>query len=92
MNLQKRVEELEHRVGASDETLLILITSFVGCDQEKSGADRAIYREVTCYRALSRDREWLRAPGESLADLKARMNAELSAEGHKVYAVCECYD
>lgn len=55
------------------------------------GTGRAIHHEVTGYSALGRDRTWTRAPGEPVEAMKARVESELRGEGHKVYAVCECY-
>jgi hypothetical protein len=91
MNLEKRVEQLEQRMG-TDNDFKLLIVSFVGCNPDKSGLDRQIRHEVTGYSASGRDRKWNRGPGESAEELKARMECELRAEGHKVYAVCECYE
>lgn len=90
MNLEKRVEQLEQRIGMADDFLLIII-SFLGADPEKIGPERAIEHEVIGYSATGRDRKWHRLDGESKEALKTRMEAELRAEGHKVYAVCECY-
>lgn len=90
MNLEKRVEQLEHRI--QPEATMILILAWVGCDPEKSGSERAIRREVAGYSASGRDGGWWRAPGESVEQLKARMQADVRSEGCKVYVVWECYD
>jgi hypothetical protein len=90
MNLEKRVEQLEQRMG-TDSDFRLLVVSFLGCDPEKSGPERQIRYEVTGYSASGRDRKWNRGPGESVEELEARLERELRAEGHKVYAVCECY-
>jgi hypothetical protein len=90
MNLEKRVGQLEQRMGASNDFLLMII-SLIGCDPEKIGPERPIYREVTGYSASGRDRTWPRRPGESEQELKGRVEEELRAEGHRVYLVCECY-
>lgn len=90
MNLEKRVEELEQRRGTPDDMIFIVI-SFLGCDPAKTGSERAIEHEVTGYSASGRERHWEREPGEAVQDLRARIKQELRHEGHKVYAVCECY-
>ena len=63
----------------------------MGTNPEKIGPERAIEYEVTGYSAMGRDRKWHLQPGESKEQLKARMEADLWSEGHKVYSVCECY-
>jgi len=90
MNLTKRLEQLEARLGKVDDFLLIVV-SLIGCDPDKIGPERAIRRAPIGYSAASRDRKWLPHQGESLDDLRARMELELRAEGHKAFLVCECY-
>jgi hypothetical protein len=91
MNLEKRVEQLEQRIATSDDFMLVVI-SLLLADPEKIGPERAIHREVVGYSALWRDRKWDRHEGESPEELRARLEAELKAEGHTAYGVCERYD
>lgn len=88
MNLQKRIEELEHRIGVNEDFLLIVITFLTPEEKVASGADK----RLVGYCSIGRDdRKWFRQPGQSVADLKAAVERELREEGHKVYAVSECY-
>lgn len=91
MNLEKRVEQLEQRLGSQDDFMLIVI-GLLGCDPEKMGPERIVEREVTGYSATGRNRRWVRQPGESLEAVKARIEQDVRTEGHKVYSVCECYE
>lgn len=90
MSLTKRVEDLERRIGTADGFLLFIVR-FVGCDPEKMGPERAIYREPCGYRDVNGGRTWMPEAGESGLELKARVESELRTEGYKAYAVCECY-
>lgn len=90
MSLEKRVIQLEQRLGSPDDFVLFVISA-LGCDPAKIGPERVIEREVVGYSASGRSREWSRDPGETAAALKERVERDVRAEGHKVYVVCECY-
>jgi len=92
MNLEKRVEQLEHRIGKADDEFVLMVICALGCDPDKLGAERAIHYPVVGYSAIGCNRKWLPAEGESIAALKERMEKELRSEGHKVFAVAECYE
>jgi hypothetical protein len=90
MNLEKRIEQLEHRMGQEGDFLLMVIAA-MGCDPGKTGPERVIQHEVAGYSAVGRDRTWTLQPGQSAEHLRALIERELKAEGYKAYAVCECY-
>jgi hypothetical protein len=91
MTLEKRVTELERRVGQEDDFSLFVIAA-IGCDPDKLGPERALYRKVTGYEAAGTNRAWPLQPGETADQLKERIEQELRAEGRRAFAVCECYD
>ena len=89
--LEARVRQLEERAPREDGDMLIIIRALVGVDDSKLGADRAVRYDPIGLKSTREDRHWFREPGESVEALKARVHAELLAEGHKVYMVCEQY-
>lgn len=91
MKIEERVSRLEQAMDADSEFLLLVIAA-VGCNPEKMGPEREIRYEPTGYQALRGDRDWPLLPGESAEALKARVERELRAEGHKVFVVREMYD
>lgn len=80
MNLESRLNRLEHRMGVSGEFLLIVICA--GCRDEA---------KVTGYAALMGERRWKRQAGESLDELKARIEASLKREALTLFVVRELY-
>lgn len=91
-SLEARVRQLEERAPRDDGDMLIIIRALVGVDDSKLGADRAVRYDPTGLKSMREDRQWPRKPGESVEAMNARVKAELRAEGHKVYMVCEEYE
>jgi hypothetical protein len=91
-SLDARVRQLEQQAPREDGDMLIIVRALVGVDNSKLGADREVRYDPIGLKSMREARHWSRKPGESVEALKDRVKAELLAEGHKVYVVCEMYD
>lgn len=89
--LEARIEQLEEKIGV-DGPMLLIIRAMVGVDDSKTGSERAIHHDPIGLKSMRDERRWPRMPGEKVETMTERVKAELQAEGHKVYSVCEEYE
>lgn len=90
--LEARVGQLEEKLGTNCSPMVLIIRAMVGVDDTKTGPERQVRYEPIGLKSM-RDggRSWPRMPGEKVEAMTERVKAELQAEGHKVYSVCEEY-
>lgn len=91
MNIETRLKNLEQRIGVKREFLLIIIGT-MACDPEGPIGRRAVHHVPIGYRELMGERMWMLAAGESIPDLRDRIEAEMAAEGRPLFVVRELYD
>lgn len=90
MNVAKRVHELEKRMGRAEERTLMRL-SFVGCDPEVIGAERAVLYPVVAFKTTDGAQRWDLRPGESEDQLWERAKAEVGYTECGVAVLMECY-
>lgn len=89
--LEARVRQLEAQTPMDKDGMLIIVRALVGANYSTLGPDRVVSYEPIGLRSMRDERRWPRRQGESVEALTARVKAELQAEGHKTYLVCEEY-
>jgi len=88
MNVARRVQELEKRIGGDDNKTLMRV-AFVGCRPDETGSQRAIKYPVTGFRTDGR--RWHQEEGETEEQLWDRAKSEVEYNQCGVAVLMECY-
>lgn len=87
--LTKRVADLERSVGAA--VMQTICFALVGVDPEKTGPERAIRYPAVGYSSIDGATVWRLREGETLEELRGRIERDRSAATSVVMLV-ECYE
>lgn len=91
MNVAKRVQDLEKRMGAEDNQTLLRL-SFVGCNPEMTGAERAREHQVVAFKTTDGAQRWDLRTGETEGELWERAKSEVRYPEWGVAVLMECYE
>lgn len=90
MSVAKRVEQLERRMGAEDKNTLLRL-SFIGCNPDVIGTERAALYPVIAFKTTDGAQRWDLRPEETEEQLWERAKSEVRYTEYGVAVLKECY-
>lgn len=90
MNIAKRLEDLETRMGTGTEKTVLRV-SFCGCDPAQIGPGRVLVPPVIGYDTPGGAQSWRLLEGESAEALWERAKAEVHCRPLCAAVLLECY-